>query len=99
MIRRYGSRNIWSLKIIINENYSFDSELERNGGEAILKGKLNKNDVDNFKISDLFVNETLEILVKGLVQETINVSEEHPLLPPLWQNSLLRIQNTQACRL
>ena len=37
----------------------FDSELERNGGEAILKGNLNKKDVKNFKISDLFVKEYL----------------------------------------
>ena len=28
----------------------FDSELERNGGEAILKGNLNKKDVNNLKI-------------------------------------------------
>ena len=39
----------------------FDSKLERNGGEAILKGNLSKKDVNNFKISDPFVNEVLVI--------------------------------------
>ena len=39
----------------------FDSELERNGGEAILKGNLNKKDVNNLKISEPFVKEILVI--------------------------------------
>ena len=39
----------------------FDSELERNGGEAILKGNLIKKDVKNLKISDPFVKEILVI--------------------------------------
>ena len=39
----------------------FDSELERNRGEAILKGNLNQKDVNNLKISDPFVKEILVI--------------------------------------
>ena len=70
----------------------FDSELERNGGEAILKGNLNKKDVNNLKISDPFVKEILVIWSEVFFQETI-VSEEHLLSSPLWQNSLIRIQN------
>ena len=65
----------------------FDSELERNGGEAILKGNLNKKDVNNLKISDPFVKEILVILSE------VFSSEEHILSSPLWQNSLIRIQN------
>ena len=81
----------------ITENCSkwkrlFDSELERNGGEAILKGNLNKKDVNNLKISDPFVKEILVIWSEVFFQETI-VSEEHLLSSPLWQNSLIRIQN------
>ena len=70
----------------------FDYELERNGGEAIVKGNLNKKDVKNLKISDLFVKEILVIWSEVFFQETI-VSEEHLLSSPLWQNSLIRIQN------
>ena len=71
----------------------FDSELERNGGEAILKGNLNKKDVNNLKISEPFVKEILVIWSEVFFfQETI-VSEEHLLSSPLWQNSLIRIQN------
>ena len=70
----------------------FDSELERNGGEVILKGNLNKKDVNNLKISDPFVKEILVIWSEVFFRETI-VSEEHLLSSPLWQNSLIRIQN------
>ena len=69
----------------------FDSELERKGGEAILKGNLNKKDVNNLKISEPFVKEILVIWSEVFFQETI-VSEEHLLSSPLWQNSLIRIQ-------
>ena len=56
----------WIQKYLDPENRSkwkllFDSELERNGGEAILKGNLNKKDVNSLKISDLFVKEILVI--------------------------------------
>ena len=53
----------------------FDSELERNGGEVILKGNLNKKDVNNLKISDPFVKEILVIWSEVFFQEMI-VSEE-----------------------
>ena len=66
----------------------FDSELERNGGETILKGNLNKRDVNNLKISEPFVKEILVIWSEIFFQETI-VSEEHLLSSPLWQNSLI----------
>ena len=87
----------WVQKYLDPENCSkwkrlFDSELERNGGEAILKGNLNKKDVNNLKISDPFVKEILVIWSEVFFRETI-VSEEHLLSSPLWQNSLIRIQN------
>ena len=87
----------WIQKYLDPENCSkwkllFDSELERNGGKAILKGNLNKKDVNNLKISDLFVKEILVIWSKVFFQEMI-VSEEHLLSSPLRQNSLIRIQN------
>ena len=83
----------WIQKYLDPENRSkwkrlFDSELERNGGEAILKGNLNKKDVNNLKISDPFVKEILVIWSDVFVQETI-VSEEHLLSSTLWQNSLI----------
>ena len=58
----------------------------------ILKGNLNKKDVNNLKISDLFVKEILVIWSEVFFQEMI-VSEEHLLSSPLWHNSLIRIQN------
>ena len=87
----------WNQKYLDPESRSkwkrlFDSELERKGGEAILKGNLNKKDVNNLKISDPFVKEILVIWSEVFFQETI-VSEEHLLSSPLWQNSLIRIQN------
>ena len=61
-----GLKATWIQKYLDPENRSkwkllFHSELERNGGEAILKGNLNKKDVNNLKISDLFVKEILVI--------------------------------------
>ena len=87
----------WIQKYLDPENRSkwkllFDYELERNGGEAILKGNLNKKDVNNLKISDLFEKEILVIWSEAFFQEKI-VSEEHLLSSPLCQNSLIRIQN------
>ena len=89
----------WVQKYLDPENCSkwkrlFDSELERNGGEAILKGNLNKKDVNNLKISDSFVKEIIVIWseVFFFFQETI-VSEDHLLPSPLWQSSLIRIPN------
>ena len=84
----------WIQKQLDPENRSkwkrlFDSELERNhGGEAILRGNLNKKDVNNLKISDPFVKEILVIWSEVCVQETI-VSEQHLLSSPLWQNYLI----------
>ena len=56
---------LWIQKYLQPESRSkwkrlFDSELERNGGEAtLLKENLNKKDVNNLKISDPFVKENL----------------------------------------
>ena len=87
----------WIQKYLDPENRSkwkllFDSKLERNGGQVILKGNLNKKDVNNLKISDPFVKEILVIWSEVFFQEMI-VSEEHLLSSPLWHNSLIRIQN------
>ena len=87
----------WIQKYLDPENHSkwkrlFDSDLVRYGGEAILKGNLNKKDINNLTISDPFVKEILEIWSEVFFQETI-VSDEHLLSSPLWQNSLIRIQN------
>ena len=87
----------WIQKYLDPENHSkwkrlFDSDLVRYGGEAILKGNLNKKDINNLTISDPFVKEILEIWSEVIFQETI-VSDEHLLLSPLWQNSLIRIHN------
>ena len=84
-------------KYLDPENHSqwkrlFDSDLVRYGDEAILKGNLNKKDINNLTISDPFVKEMLEIWSEVFFQETI-VSDEHLLSSPLWQNSLIRIQN------
>ena len=64
-----GLKATWIQKYLDPESRSkwkrlFDSELERNGGEAILKGNLNKKDVNNLKISDPFVKEIL-VICKG----------------------------------
>ena len=87
----------WIQKYLDPENHSkwkrlFDSDLVRYGGEAILKGYLNKKDIKNLTISDPFVKEILEIWSEVFFQETI-VSDEHLLSSPLWQNSLIIIQN------
>ena len=87
----------WIQKYLDPENHSkwkrlFDSDLVRYGGEAILKGNLNKKDINNLTISDPFVKEILEIWSEVFFQETI-ASDEHLLLSPLWRNSLIGIQN------
>ena len=56
----------WIQKYLDPENSSkwkllFHSDLERNESKAILQGNLNKRDVNNLKISDLFVKEILVI--------------------------------------
>ena len=43
----------------------FDSELQINGGKAILKGNLHKKGFNNLKISDLFVKKILVIWAEG----------------------------------
>ena len=72
----------WIQKYLDPENHSkwkqlFDSELERNGGEGILKVNLNKKDVNNLVRSFFLGN---------------NMTEEHLLSSPLWQNSPIIIQ-------
>ena len=92
-LKPHGSSNIWTLKVAVNGSDSLIPNLKENGGEAILKGNLNKKDVNNLKISEPFVEEILVIWSEVFFfQETI-VSEEHLLSSPLWQNSLIRIQN------
>ena len=90
--RLHGSQNIWTLTNHSKWKRLFDSNLVRYGGEAILKGNLHKKDINNLTISDPFVKEIREIWSEAFFQETI-VSDEHLLLSPLWQNSLIRIQN------
>ena len=49
------------MKVAVNGSDSLIPNLKENGGEAILKGNLNKKDVNNLKISELFVEEILVI--------------------------------------
>ena len=71
------------------ENLSFYIENIR--WEPLISNVQSK-DVNNWKISDPFVKETIVIWSEVFFQETI-VSEEHLLSSPLWKNSLIRIQN------
>jgi len=57
------------------------------------KGNLNKKDIDKLSIEDPFVKEILEIWSDIFFEGKI-VSKDHLLSLPLWQNSLISINNT-----
>ena len=56
------------------------------------KGNLNLKYTKDLKISDPFVTEILEIWSEVCFQEAVT-SDDHFSSLPLWQNSLIRIQN------
>ena len=70
----------------------FYLELATCGGNAVFKGNLNKKDIDNLNIGDPFVKEVIEIWSETFFEKGI-VSKDHFLVLPLWQNSLIRINN------
>ena len=67
----------------------FDLELERHGGSIVLTSNLNKKDtIENLKINNCFIKETLLIWADGHI-----MSEKQFLKQILWYNSLVRIDN------
>ena len=87
----------WIKKYLNTENCSkwkvfFDLELATYGGNAVFKGNLNKKDIGNLNIEDPFVKEVIEIWSETFFEKGI-VSKDHFLALPLWQNSLIRINN------
>ena len=87
----------WIKKYLDSENDSkwkniFNLELGKYGGGAIFKGNLNKKDINNLRIEDPFVKEVMEIWSETFFEGKI-MSKDHFLSMPLWQNSLIRINN------
>ena len=73
--------------------YFFDLELERHGGSIVLTSNLNKKDtIENLKIKNCFIKETLLIWAEVNFDEHI-MSEKQFLEQILWHNSLVRIDN------
>ena len=73
--------------------YFFDLELERHGGSIALTSNLNKKDtIENLKIKNCFMKETLLIWAEVNFDEHI-MSEKQFLEQSLWHNSLVRINN------
>ena len=56
------------------------------------KGNLNLKDTKDLKISDPFVREILENWSEVCFEEAVTYDDHFSSLP-LWQNSLIRIQN------
>ena len=88
----------WITKYLDSENSSkwktiFNLELGKYGGNAFFKGNLNKKDIDKLSIDDPFAKEIIEIWSDTFFEGKI-VSKDHLLSLPLWQNSLIRINNT-----
>ena len=88
----------WIKKHLDSENSStwktiFNLERGKYGGNAFFKGNLNKKDIDKLSIDDPFVKEIIEIWSDTFFEGKI-VSKDHLLSLPLWQNSLIRINNT-----
>ena len=88
----------WIKKYLDSENSSkwkaiFNLELGKYGGKAFFKGNLNKKDIDKLSIDDPFVKEIIDIWSDTFFEGKI-VSKDHLLSLPLWQNSLIRINNT-----
>ena len=73
--------------------YFFDLELKRYGGSIVLTSNLNKKDtIENLKIKNCFIKETLLIWAEVNFDEHI-MSERQFLEQILWHNSLVRIDN------
>ena len=73
--------------------YFFDLELERHGGSIVLTSNLNKKDtIENLKIKNCFIKETLLIWAEVNFEDHI-MSEKQFLEQILWYNSLVRIDN------
>jgi len=88
----------WIKKYLDSENSSkwktiFNLVLGKYGGNVFFKGNLNKKDSDKLSIEDPFVKEIIEIWSDIFFEGKI-VSKDHLLPLPLWQNSLIRINNT-----
>ena len=62
----------------------FDEEFGKYGGTAVIKVKLNKKDVNNLKLEDVFDKEITEIWSKPFLSR--KSSKERFLVLPLWQN-------------
>ena len=89
----------WIKKYLDEENqgkwkYFFDLELERHGGSIVLTSNLNKKDIiENLKIKNCFMKETLSIWAEVNFDDHI-MSEKKFLEQILWHNSLVRIENS-----
>ena len=90
-------KTVWVKKYLDPESSSkwkcfFDLQLRKYGGSVVPKGNLNLKDTKDLRISDPFVNEILEIWSEVCFEEAVT-SVDHFSSLPLWQNSLIRIQN------
>jgi len=89
----------WIKKYLDEENqgkwkYFFDLELERHGGSIVLTSNQNKKDIiENLKIKNCFMKETLSIWAEVNFDDHI-MSEKQFLEQSLWHNSLVRIENS-----
>ena len=73
--------------------FFFDLELERHGGSMVLTSNFNKKDtIENLKIKNCFIKETLLIWAEVNFDDHI-MSEKQFLEQILWDNSLVRIDN------
>ena len=90
-------KTVWVKKYLDPESSSkrgcfFDLQLRKYGGSVVPKGNLNLKDTKDLRISDPFVKEILEIWSEVCFEEEVT-SVDHFSSLPLWQNSLLQIQN------
>lgn len=71
--------------------YFFDLELERHGGSIALASNLNKKDtIENLKIKNCFIKETLLSWAEVNFDEHM-MSEKQFLEQILWNNSLVKL--------
>ena len=88
----------WIKKYLDEENqgkwkYFFDLELQRHGGSIALTSNLNKKDtIENLRIKNCFIKETLLIWAEVNFDEHI-MSKKQFVEQILWHNSLVRIDN------
>ena len=88
----------WIKKYLDEENqgkwkYFFDLELQRHGGSIALTSNLNKKDtIENLRIKNCFIEETLLIWAEVNFDEYI-MSEKRFVEQILWHSSLVRIDN------